>query len=157
MRTRLLFILLFGFAAGCGGTPTLPAGRTPTTSNTPHSHGGGGVAGGALATWGEEEFHVEFTVDHTTSEATVYVLDGSAKKVAAIPAKSITLSLAQSPPVVVKLDAKPQDGDPAGQSSRFVGKHPALAKEVEFTGSISGEVNGKKYTGDFKEVPDGKK
>jgi hypothetical protein len=31
---------------------------------------------GALAEWGEEEYHLEFTVDHKGQQATVYVLDG---------------------------------------------------------------------------------
>lgn len=41
------------------------------------------------------------------------------------------------------LTAKPQDGDPAGKASLFVGTHPALGKEQEFSGTISGQVSGK--------------
>lgn len=157
MRTRLLPLLVVALAVGCGANSTPLTSAPPSTPKPGHTHTDGGVAGGALVEWGAEEYHAEFTVDHKSSEATVYILDGSAKKVVAIPAKSITLSLTQSPPVVVKLVPKPQDGDPADQSSRFVGTHPALATEVRLAGSISGEVNGKKYTGDFKHEPAGKK
>jgi hypothetical protein len=51
----------------------------------------------------------------------------------------------------VDLKAVPQDGDPAGKSSRFVGKHDSFGKEQEFEGTMSGVVDGKPYAGDFKE------
>lgn len=122
-----------------------------------HSHTDGGVAGGVLATWGGEEYHAEFVVDHPTGEATVYILDGTAKKVAPIDAKTVTLSLKETPPVTVTLDAKPQDGDPVGKSSRFVGRNDVLKTVKEFSGSISGKAGGKNYTGDFEEKPAPKK
>ncbi|MBI3468241.1 MAG: hypothetical protein HY000_35000 [Planctomycetes bacterium] len=48
----------------------------------------------------------------------------------------------------------PDKGDPQGLSSRFVGKHEKLGKEQEFAGTISGEIDGKPYAGDFKEEPE---
>jgi hypothetical protein len=149
---RQLLPLAVLLAAGCGPT-TQPT--TPAVKATPsgHTHGETGPAGGVLATWGNDEFHAEFVVDHPTGEATVYMLDGSAKKVTPIDAKALTLSLKETPPVAVTLEAKPQDGDPPGQSSRFVGSHDALKTVKEFKGSISGKANGKNYTGDFEEKP----
>jgi hypothetical protein len=90
-------------------------------------------------------------VDHKTQEATVYILDGSAKKAKPIKAASITVALKLQPPITMTLSAKPQDGESAGDSSRFVGKHEALGKEQNLSGTISGEVNGKPYAGGFKE------
>lgn len=116
-----------------------------------HDHPHEGPHQGALAEWGDEEYHPEFTVDHKTQEAIVYILDGRARKAKPIAARSITLSLKTQPPVTITLEARPQEGDPAGTSSRFVGKHPELGKEQGFAGTISGEVNGKPYSGDFKE------
>ena len=47
----------------------------------------------------------------------------------------------------------PQDGDPKGKASRFVATHDSLGKEQEFEGTVSGEIDGKPYAGDFKEEP----
>jgi len=51
----------------------------------------------------------------------------------------------------------PLDGEPQGKSSRFVGKHERLGKEQEFAGTVSGEIEGKPYAGDFKEEPESPK
>lgn len=156
MRTRWLSLLLIGVVVGCGGN-TPPTQPPSAPSNPAHVHADGGIAGGVLVEWGRDEYHVELVHDPKAGEATAYILDSSAKKVVAIPVKEITLSLVGSPQVVVPLAAKPQDGDPDGQSSRFVGTHPALAKEGKLVGSVSGQVNGKGYTGPLKSEPAGKK
>lgn len=43
------------------------------------------------------------------------------------------------------------EGEAAGESSRFVGQNESLGKVQEFAGSITGEVEGTPYAGDFKE------
>ena len=151
----LLTLLLLGFI-GCG-KPVPTVDPTKPGVEKPHEHGASGPSGGVLATWGKEEYHAEFVVDHPTGEATVFILDGTAKKVTAIDAKSITLALKETPPIAVTLNAQPQEGDPAGTSSRYVGKHAVLKTVKEFSGSISGKTGGKNYTGDFEEKPDVKK
>jgi hypothetical protein len=111
-----------------------------------------GPHGGPLAEWGEEKYHAEFTVDHGKKTATVYILDGEAKKASPIAAESITLSLSNvKPPVQVTLKAAPQSDDPKGQASRFTGTHEQFAKEMEFEGEISGKVGTVPYAGTFKE------
>lgn len=151
MRTifGLALACAFGLAAGCGPKPTV--GSQPKAE---HDHPEVGPHKGAIAEWGDHDYILEFIPDHDTKEATVYVLNGQAKDLKPIPSKTLTLSLKQSPPVTFTLEAKPQEGDPAGQSSRFVGKHDALAEKKEFAGTISGEVAGKKYSGNFKEEAD---
>jgi len=128
-----------------------PATSTKADKGDLHDHPEAGPHGGVLAEWGEEEFHAEFTVDHKTNEATVYILDGSAKKVKPIKSASITLALKLQPPVTVTLTAKPLDGETGGASSRFVGKHDALGKDQKLSGTISADVNGKPYAGDFNQ------
>jgi hypothetical protein len=152
MRFRVLMLptaVVLAVAVGCG-SPTAPTpaakGKTPPA----HDHPTVGPAGGAIVEWGEEDYHLEFIADRAAGEAVVYVLDKTAKAVTAIGSKTLTVSLEGTPPVTVTLEPKPQDGDPAGKSSRFVGKHDALKKDGTLTGSVSGEVDGKKYTGDFK-------
>src|SRR5215468_8485464 len=114
--SSLACAIIFG-VTGCPNKPTL--GTQPPSE---HDHPSTGPHKGTLAEWGEHDYLLEFTVDHDTKEATVYVLDGKAKDPKPIPSKTLTLSLKQSPPVTFALEAKPQTSDPAGQSSRFVGK-----------------------------------
>ncbi|MCI0643028.1 MAG: hypothetical protein L0Y72_06850 [Gemmataceae bacterium] len=117
-------------------------------------HGDEGPHGGALAEWGEHEYHAEFTVDHKEKKATVYILDKSAKKASPIEVESITLTIENvKPKVTVQLKADPDAGDPKGKSSRFTGTHDALAKEMEFKGEISGTVGKTPYAGTFDEKP----
>jgi hypothetical protein len=152
-------LLALGLALllGCGSTPTTPPTETAKPSEKGHVHPESGPAGGVLASWGNDEYHAELVVDQPTGEATVYLLDGTAKKVTAIDAKTVTLSLKDTPPVVVTLEAKPQDGDPPGLSSRFIGRHDALKAGKEFSGSISGKAGDKHYTGDFAQKTASKK
>jgi hypothetical protein len=135
--------------AGCDPKPV----GVGTQPKDEHDHPEVGPHKGALAEWGAHDYILEFTADHDAKEATVYVLDGKAKDPKPIVSKTLTLSLKQSPSVTFTLEAKPQDGDPAGQSSRFVGKHDAIAEKKAFAGTISGEVAGKKYSDGFKEKP----
>ena len=121
-----------------------------------HDDHGPGPHGGTLVEWGDShKYHLEFTVDHKKQQATVYVLGPDAKKPAPIKADKLTLNI-KEPAFQVDLKADPEKADPAGQASRFVGTHEKLGKEQEFEGSISGEVDGKPYVGDFKEEPEAK-
>lgn len=115
-----------------------------------HAHGEG-PHGGTVADWGGGKFHVEFTVDHDKQEATVYILGDDEKTAMPIDAKEITLSI-EDPEFTAALKASPQDGDPEGSASRFVGNHESLGIVKEYEGSMSGAVNGTPYSGNFKEV-----
>jgi len=147
-------------ALGCGGpSHTSPKGgaKADRGGNEDHSHGAG-PHGGAVADWGGGKFHIEFSADHDKQEATVYILDGDAKKTAPIKARegqiaaSITGAKDKTAFAVV-LKAVPQAGDPEGQSSRFVGKHEKIGVRQEFEGTVTGEDDGTPYTGKFKEEP----
>jgi hypothetical protein len=154
MFGKLLVGLALLTLAGCyrveSGTKPSQHDKGPQAEG--HHHGPG-PHGGVLVEWGEEEYHPEFTVNHEKQEATVYILDGTGKKEISIPAKSINLQL-KNPVVQIELLAAPQKGDPEGTSSRFIGKHEALGKEMEFEGTIDGVVDGKPYSGKFKEEPE---
>jgi hypothetical protein len=150
---------LFLMATGCGeDTPDKPADKGSQANTKPanneeggHSHGAG-PHGGAVADWGGGAYHVEFTVNHDTQEATVYVLGSDAKMAAPITAEKLLLSI-NDPAFQVDLMATPMDGESDGKSSRFVGKHESLGIVQEFAGTISGTVDGKPYAGDFVEEP----
>ena len=114
-----------------------------------HAHGPG-PHDGTIADWGGGKFHVEFTVDHDKQEATVYILGGDEKTPTPIDAAEVTLTI-NEPSFTAALKATPQDGDPAGKTSRFVGNHESLGVVREYEGSMSGVVDGTPYSGNFKE------
>jgi hypothetical protein len=105
-----------------------------------------------LADWGGGKYHVEFTVDHDNRQATVYILGSDEKTASPIQADNVLLSI-NEPSFQMELAAKPLDGEYVGTSSRFVGEHEQLGKVQEFAGTISGEVDGTPYAGDFHETP----
>ena len=165
--TSLVALAAIACTAGCGGgdqpapaakpTPT-PAASTPAKDDHGHKHAahGEGPHEGAVADWGGGKFHVEFTVDHDKQEATVYVLGSDEKTAAPIKATDgkILLNIKQ-PSFQVELTAMPLEGEAEGTASRFVGKNEKLGVIQEFEGTISGEVEGTPYAGDFKEEPHG--
>jgi hypothetical protein len=137
-----------------GGTSALGSKHTPadgTDQKAEHAHGEG-PHGGTVSHWGAGKFHVEFTVNHEKQEATVYILKEDAKTLFPIDASEITLAI-KDPEFQVALKASPHEGEPSGKSSRFVGNHENLGIVKEYEGSITGDVDGKSYSGNFKEVP----
>ena len=159
----LVFASALTLAIGCNRQTEAPKGDTKADKGTKggkaekkHDHDahGAGPHDGAVTDWGGGKFHVEFLVDHDKQEATVYVLGSDEKTPAPVKAKDSQLLLTiKEPAFQVVLKAVPDKGDPAGSSSRFVGKHEKLGKVQEFQGTISAEVDGTPYAGDFKEEP----
>ncbi|QDT16682.1 hypothetical protein [Alienimonas californiensis] len=118
-----------------------------------HGHGAG-PHDGTVTDWGGGAYHPEFLVDHDKQQATVYLHGPDEKTPAPIAAESIRLTIVE-PEIDVELAADPQEGDPEGKASRFVGTDPGLGVVREYEGTISGLIDGTPYTGDFKEVAHG--
>lgn len=96
--------------------------------------------------------HAEFKADHAKQQATVWILDGEVTEYVPIEAKTIQLTLTNvTPPVDITLTASPQEKDPKGKSSRFVGTDKALGKEMKFKGTITGKVGDTPHSGKFEE------
>ena len=169
MKTTPANLLAFGalllapIAIGCGDNNTAnPATSTPTSDDhgsqdrhkvEGHSHGAG-PHDGTIADWGGGKYHVEFTVDHDKQEATAYLLGTDEKTPSPIATEEIQLSI-KSPAMQVTLKASPQDRDPEGFSSRFVGNHDSLGVVQAYEGTIMGVVDDTPYAGNFKEEPHG--
>ncbi|MBN9521201.1 hypothetical protein J0H58_22220 [bacterium] len=142
-------VLGCALVVGCG-QPAAPSKAAPEKKDDgdDHEHGEG-PHGGTVIELGK--YHGEFTVDHGTKTATVYILDGKrGKKAEPVAATKLRVSI-KSPQFDVEAAAVPEKDDPAGKASRFVAKHDNFGKEQEFEGSVTVEVDGKPYTGDFKE------
>jgi len=162
MNAKLLAlgVLSLGLSAfGCGKSDgDKKKDETPVKKNGHGDDGdhGEGPHGGTVIEFGK--YHGEFVVDHGKKQATVYILDGKVKNAVPVAAEKLLLNI-KTPMFQAELKAMPQDTDPKGKSSRFVATHENLGKEQEFEGTVSGEIDGKPYVGDFKEEPhkDGKK
>ncbi|MFH5806713.1 hypothetical protein [Alienimonas sp. DA493] len=126
-----------------------PAGEARDHSGE-HGHGAG-PHGGTVADWGGGTYHPEFLVDHDKQQATVYIYGPDERTPTPLPAESIRLTIVE-PEIDVELTASPQEGDPEGKASRFVGTDPAFGEVREYEGTVSGLVDGTPYTGDFEEV-----
>ncbi len=150
--TLLLVGLVIPVIAGCGNQPAPqpPAPAAPTAAK--HDHATIGPRGGPLAEWGDHQFHVEFTVDHETGTAVVYILDANAKAAVPIAAGQLTLSLKLSEPTTLALTPKPQPGDPAGKASAFEGRHDALRTMRRLAGTVGGQFDGARYSGSFEQA-----
>lgn len=120
------------------------------TEHAAHDGHAAGPHGGTVVDWGGGEYHVEFTVDHDKQEATVYILGSDEKSPVLVDAKSIDLSISD-PVMQVTLAAAPQEGDPAGETSRFVGTHEKFSVVKEYSGTIVGVIDGTPFSGDFEE------
>jgi hypothetical protein len=166
MKMQLMRNLVLGCATlfstmGCQPSTEPSAPSSSLTSDHGHDHGqgndhnhaghGAGPHEGTLADWGGGKFHVEFTVDHDKKLATVFILGSDEKSPAPIHTDKILLSIKQ-PPFQLELMAQPFDGERDGLSSKFMGEHDNLGIIQEFSGTISGEVDGTPYAGNFTEV-----
>jgi hypothetical protein len=178
MMKRLTFLLALVMVIGVVGCQnrTEPMTAPTTQSADGHSHGpdeeghshdedqhdhsiaghshGVGPHDGTIADWGGGKYHVEFVVNHDKKEATVYVLGSDEKTASPIDAPTVELSI-KSPAMQVTLQPSPQESDPQGKASRYVGVHDQLAVVQEYEGTITGVVDGTPYSGDFKEEAHG--
>lgn len=162
-------VCLVGFVGCKEQTATPTAGTIPAATSTDdhghehaegeeghdhsvpgHAHGAG-PHDGTIADWGGGKYHVEFTVNHDKNEGTVYILGGDEKTPTPIKAEEIHLVITD-PAMEVTLKAAPQDRDPEGTASRYVGNHEKLGVVQEYAGTITGVINDTPYSGDFAEV-----
>ena len=157
--TRWMFAAMIAtglMVSGCNN-PAPPSKSAEVKKDADHDHDdhdhGEGPHGGAILEFGK--YHGEFTVNHDTKEVTVYILSGNLKKPAPIDVPKLLLSI-KKPAFQVDLMPKPVETDPKGLCSRFVAKHENFGVHQEFEGTVSGEVAGKPYVGDFKEKPEEK-
>lgn len=162
----LLCVATLLFIAGCNDEANKDSGGADDHGHSheegaDHSHEDGdhsqeghahapGPHGGAITDWGGGKFHVEFTVDHDKQEATAYVYGTDEKTPSPIAAEEITLTI-KEPSFTTSLKAAPQENDPEGKATRFVGTHESLGKVQEFEGSMSALVEGTPYSGNFHE------
>lgn len=166
-NTLALAAALGFFTFGCAkdtppaetGTPTGDATASESAAAddgeaAAHDHHGAGPHGGTIGEWGDGNYHIEFTVDHDKKETVVYILGGDARTPAPVKADKVLLSI-NEPAFQVELLPQPLEGEAEGTASSFVGTHDNLGIVQEFAGTISAEVDGTPFAGEFAETAEG--
>lgn len=149
--------------SGCGGTqPPAPAGGSAATdSHGEHPHPERGPHQGDLIELGDEEYHAELIHDDATKTVIIYLLGQDAKTAVSIPDPQIDLNLAvEGKPLQVKLAAAPQEGDPAGEASKFTVVDEAALTALDApktTGRLNVSIAGKAYSGSLSHEAHGHK
>jgi len=141
--------LVLSLVAGCAKPAEEKAVEPPaqTSASEPHTHGNG-PNGGVVFDLGSQ--HAEFTVDHEKQEAAILFFE------APVAATELILNIQETQtadgtkvaPMTVTLTAT----DAAeGKASKFVGTDPGIGNVADFAGTVSGEIDGKPASGEFKE------
>jgi len=159
-KTLALGLLVTALAAtGCddrkGGTQA-DANTTATAGGgkaAPHAHGKG-PNGGVIFDIGK--YHGELDIKHDKKEMYILILGDDEKTPVAIAAKDLTVSTKETKgkngqavkPMTIKL--KPVD-EQDGKASRYMGTDDGLGIEAEHSGTVTGVIDGKPSTGEFKE------
>jgi hypothetical protein len=118
--------------------------------STELAHPSEGLHGGPLVEWGREEYHPEMLIDRKAKKVTVYIHDGSARKITAIKAEFLTMKITNvKTPVTLKLLPEREMNDPADASSRFSVVDEVFSENTALEGKLMADFNGKHYDGRF--------
>ena len=167
MNTRILRIIALPMlslcvAVGCTDTAETTDGNSAPGTDLPpgtmddhagHAHPSEGPHNGDLVELGNEEYHGEVVHNEDADALEIYILDGSATKQVAIDATELTINVSHdSKPEQFTLTAKPDEGDEAGKSSRFVSDDKELMEHLDEEGTnprMVVKINGKSYRGEI--------
>jgi len=178
--TSVVALLTAALLVGCGSEPENTASNAASNkpsatveSGGTHDHPSEGPHGGDLIELGNEEYHAELIhpenhdddakpregadhkdgddADHDHLGITIYILDGTAKKMVPIDAVDVTVNLSHDgKPEQFKLAAMPTESDPEGKSSRFASDDKDLLEhfhEEDVQGTLVLRIDGKSYRG----------
>jgi hypothetical protein len=112
-----------------------------------------GPHGGALAEWGEEQYHVEVTFNRQAKQAVIYLLDSTAKHAADVDPNKVTdlVLIISSTPSPLSIPLKHDAGKSNDKGLAFVGNHDALSKDTPLAGTVAGAIEKENFQGPFKE------
>ncbi len=143
------------WTVGCSSsTESTPAGSdTTAVAVTEHTHGTG-PNGGVVFDLGSH--HAEFGVSHPEKQVTILFLGNDEKSPTAVAATEFILNIQESktadgtvvaPMTITML---PVDAT-GGKATTFVGSDPGIGNVADFSGTLSGEIDGKPAMGEFAE------
>jgi hypothetical protein len=145
---RQLFTTFALFAFLSGASPLL---AQPAKASAPHAHPDHGPHNGDLIELGNEEYHLEMVHDEKAGTIAFYLLDSSAKKMLAIPAKEIVVNVkVAGKGKQYKIPPYPQPNDPKDNFSAYGTKDKDLIATLNKHGieaHVAIEIGGKPYRG----------
>ena len=146
-----LLAATFAFA-GCYKEAGKPNPQEAAALRPEAGHAEEGPHQGSLIELGKEEYHAELVHDDAAHKVTIYLLDGAAQKPVGSADKELVVNLVVAgKPQQFKLPAAPQDGDAAGQASRFEVVDEAFCEALDAektTGRVNVTIAGKTFSGD---------
>lgn len=147
------------WTAGCAKSEDSKPAATASkaTPAAEHTHGAG-PNGGVVFDLGSH--HAEFTVDHAKSQCTILILGEDEKTPGPVAATEFILitdeTKAADGTVVPSMTVMMAPSDAAdGKAATFVGTDSGIANVADFTGAVTGEIDGKPVAGNFSEVAGG--
>jgi hypothetical protein len=142
--TRILPLLIAAVALAFGCDSPKDAGKKKSSTKENESHAEQAPRKGKLFADEGDRHHAELLIDKAGKKATVYLLDHKVKEPVCIGEKSISLNMAEKPPVQIELKADAQTSDPAGTASRFSGAHDLFGSDLDLDKvEIEVKINGK--------------
>ncbi|MEP3481349.1 MAG: hypothetical protein ABJZ55_19060 [Fuerstiella sp.] len=136
-----------------GGAPVSDLPPATMDDHAGHNHPSEGPHHGDLVELGNEEYHGEVVHNEDAETLEIYILDGAATKQVAIDATDLTINVSHDgKPEQFTLTAKPDEGDEAGKSSRFVSDDKELMEHLDEEGTnprMVVKINGKSYRGEI--------
>ncbi len=162
LYTLTLLILAAAIATGCSTKDSAkPVAAKGDAHDHDHGHShdhdhvhGAGPNGGVVFDLGAH--HAEVTFDHTKPECVVVILADDEKTPKAITATELLMVTKEAKTADGKtvpsmaISMKPVDAA-EGKATKYVGTDPGLANVADFSGTVTGEIEGKPSNGDFKE------
>lgn len=134
-----------------GGSSALYAQPGKAAPPAAHAHPEHGPHNGDLIELGNEEYHMELVHDEKAGNVMFFLLDSSAKKMLAIPAKEILVNVkAAGKGKQYKIPPFPQQNDPKDNFSCYGTKDKELMATLDKHGieaTLVVEIAGKQYRG----------
>ncbi len=148
MRQLLSTFAVLALLSGVAQLQAQP-GKAPAPA--PHAHPDHGPHNGDLIELGNEEYHLELVHDVKAGTVAFYLLDSTAKKMLAIPAKEILVNVkVAGKGKQYKIPPFPQANDPKDNFSAYGTKDKELIDTLEKHGIeafVVIEIAGKQYRG----------
>jgi len=148
MRQSFYGLLIVAFCS-CAGLVSAQAPKAAPPAE--HVHPAHGPHGGDLIELGKEEYHLELLHDEKAGVLAFFLLDSSAKKMLASPAKEIYVNVkAAGKGKQYKIAPSPQPNDPKDNFSCYATKDKELIETLDKHGiqaSVMINIAGKQYVG----------
>jgi hypothetical protein len=156
---NLLFALALSLFVASSGCDSQNANiQTAEHEHEGHSHSTEGPHHGSLIELGSDAYHAELVHDDAAGSVTIYILDSNAEKTVPISSSEVVINITHdNKGDQFKLAAKPEEGDPAGKSARFVSEDKTLLRELDHEHAdvqIVITIDGKQLRGNVEHAHD---